>query len=91
MTWIEYYLKAAEKSKWNLELWVRYLNKTIHRDEILLSREEIEILIHSEKLTSVQRIFLELAVQPDTLPWQMTVEMSEPTRFRHLNAVLKSL
>ena len=46
MTWIEYLLNAAQKSKWNLELWVRYLNKVIQRDKILLSKTDIDYLIN---------------------------------------------
>ena len=50
MTWIEYLLNAAQKSKWNLELWVRYLNKVIQRDKILLSKTDIDYLMSSEEL-----------------------------------------
>ena len=49
MTWIEYLLNAAQKSKWNLELWVRYLNKVIQRDKILLSKTDIDYLMSSEE------------------------------------------
>ena len=63
MTWIEYLLNAAQKSKWNLELWVRYLNKVIQRDKILLSKTDIDYLMSSEELTSFQRVFLELALE----------------------------
>ena len=69
MTWIEYLLQAAQKSKWNLELWVRM----------------------TEELTSFQRVFLELALEKETTPWEMTVGMSEPTRSIHLQAVLQEL
>ncbi len=91
MTWIEYLLNAAQKSKWNLELWVRYLNKVIQRDKILLSKKEIDYLTNCEELTSFQRVFLELALEKETTPWEMTVGMSEPTRSIHLQAVLQEL
>ena len=87
MTWIEYLLNAAQKSKWNLELWVRYLNKVIQRDKILLSKTDIDYLMSSEELTSFQRVFLELALEKETTPWEMT----EPTRSIHLQAVLQEL
>lgn len=91
MSWVDYYVAAAQKSKWNFELWLRYLNKAINRDEISLSKDEIDTLLKSEALTSFQKVFLELAVQEGTTPWQMTVEMSEPAQFTHLNAVLQEL
>ncbi|WP_252899797.1 hypothetical protein [Lactococcus fujiensis] len=47
------------------------------------------MLLQSEDLTSFQKIFLELAVQEGTTPWEMTVEMSEPAQFNHLNAILQ--
>ncbi|WP_096818923.1 hypothetical protein [Lactococcus fujiensis] len=89
MSWTEYYIQAAKKSKWNFELWLRYLNKAIQRDGILLTSQEIDCLLQSEDLTSFQKIFLELAVQEGTTPWEMTVEMSEPAQFNHLNAILQ--
>ena len=91
MTWIEYLLNAAQKSKWNLELWVRYLNKVIQRDKILLSKTDIDYLMSSEELTSFQRVFLELALEKETTHWEMTVGMSEPTQSIHLQSVLKEL
>lgn len=42
MSWTEYYIQAAKKSKWNFELWLRYLNKAIQRDGILLTSQEID-------------------------------------------------
>ena len=35
--------------------------------------------------------FLELALEKETTPWEMTVGMSEPTRSIHLQAVLQEL
>lgn len=91
MTWTEYLVMAARKSRWDFGLWVRYLNKVIHREEIFLSAEDIDFLLHSPALTSYQRIFLELACQKDTAPWEMTVSLSEPARCSHLQAVLAEL
>ena len=58
MTWIEYLLQAAQKSKWNLELWVRYLNKVIQRDKILLSKKEIDYLTNCEESVSYTHLTL---------------------------------
>lgn len=44
----------------------------------------------SEELTSFQRVFLELALEKETTPWEMTVGMSEPTQSIHLQSVLKN-
>ena len=92
MTWTEYLLEAAKKSKWDSGLWLRYLNKVIQRDQILLSQSDIDYLTHSDELTSFQRVFLELATQKDTRAWEVTVALSEPaTSFVRLQAVLKEL
>ena len=58
---------------------------------ILLSKTDIDYLMSSEELTSFQRVFLELALEKETTPWEMTVGMSEPTQSIHLQSVLKEL
>lgn len=91
MTWIEYLEDAAQRSKDDLGLWVRYLNKVIQRHHHRLSKEELAHLLQSEALCCYQRVFLRLAVQENTLPWQMTVELSEPVKFTRLASVLQKI
>ncbi|CAM3181212.1 hypothetical protein GHI93_09935 [Lactococcus hircilactis] len=91
MSWTDYFIHAAKKSQWDIELWMRYLNKAIQRDQNSLSSRDLEILLKSDVLTSFQKVFLELACEKGTTPWQMTVEMSEPSHFNHLNAIINEL
>ncbi|MBL3715369.1 hypothetical protein AALM99_00430 [Lactococcus muris] len=91
MSWKEYFEAAAKKSRGDAQLWLRYLNKAIQRNQIFLSPEEIDYLVHSEALSHFQRIFLSLAVEEGTKAWEMTVSLSEPSQFSHLKSVLKEL
>jgi hypothetical protein len=78
MSLVQYYTQAAKKSQWNYKLWLRYLNKSIHREKIELSDSDVETLIRSGNLEVWQAAFLKLAVQPGSLPWKLTVKYSEP-------------
>ena len=91
MTETEYLLAAAQKSRWNLELWLRYLNKYVRREQILLSSSEIEALTHSQGLTSMQKQFLKAACQEGSQVWERCVSYSEPAKLTHLKAVLAEL
>ena len=92
MSWIKYYEKAAVKAEYDTFLWIRYLNKSIQRDQIWLTKEDINSLLNSNKLLSYQRVFLKLAVEPGTTAWEITVSLSEPAkRFPHLERVKQKL
>ncbi|AYG00121.1 hypothetical protein [Lactococcus allomyrinae] len=91
MTWIEYYIEAAKKSRDDSELWIRYLNKAIQRDKIDLSKNEIDYLTHCEELSAFQKMVLKEACKPGTLSWEKTVVISEPAMFRQLQEVIQEL
>lgn len=92
MTWIEYFENAAQKSQQDSFLWVRYLNKGIQREQLYLSESEIDFLVHSHRLTLFQRVFLKLAVQEGTTPWEITVSLSEKMqRFPHLTYIIEKV
>lgn len=91
MNWKEYFEAAAKKSRGSTSLWLRYLNKAIQREQLFLSKSDIDYLVHSEKLTHLQRIILALAVREGTKVWEMTVSLSEPAQFSRLKAVVQDL
>ncbi|MGL4334588.1 MAG: hypothetical protein ACRCSC_05945 [Lactococcus garvieae] len=91
MNWKEYFEAAAQKSRGNARLWLRYLNKAIQRDQIYLTHDDIEYLRQSDRLSYFQRFFLTLAVEEGSKAWEMTVSLSEPAQFSRLKAVSQEL
>lgn len=91
MTWKEYYVQAAQKSRWNDKLWVRYLNKAIQREQIFLSAQDISDLTASSDLTNFQKQFLKLAVKKNSAEWQETISQSEPSNLTNLKNVMKQI
>ncbi|MDR1606136.1 MAG: hypothetical protein LBS41_03380 [Streptococcaceae bacterium] len=92
MSWVDYYINAAKVSQWHSYQWVRYLNKAIQRDAILLSDEDVRLLLSSKDLTRFQKVFLELAVEEGTSPWELTVSLSEPAKLSSsVSAMLEAL
>lgn len=91
MTGLEFYEAAAAKSRGNLYLWARYLNKSIQKNERALTKEEEAGLLKSEKLTHLQRVFLKLALEEGTAPNALVTSLSEPSECPHLQAVLNKI
>ncbi|WP_285012583.1 hypothetical protein [Lactococcus formosensis] len=91
MNWKEYFEAAAQKSRGNARLWLRYLNKAIQREQTFLTQDDIDYLRQSEHLTYFQRFFLTLAVEEGSKAWEMTVSLSEPAQFSRLKAVAQEL
>ena len=91
MNWKEYFEAAAQKSRGNARLWLRYLNKAIQREQTFLTQDDIDYLRQSEHLSYFQRFFLTLAVGEGSKAWEMTVSLSEPAQFSRLKAVAQEL
>lgn len=91
MNWKEYFEAAAQKSRGNARLWLRYLNKAIQREQTFLTQDDIDYLRQSEHLSYFQRFFLTLAVEEGSKAWEMTVSLSEPAQFSLLKAVAQEL
>jgi hypothetical protein len=91
MTVLEFYEDAAAKSRGNLYLWARYLNKAIQKTEIYLNEKEIAELLKSQGLTHLQKVFLKLAMEEGTAPNSFVTSLSEPSERPHLNTILNKI
>lgn len=73
----KFLIDASIRSKYDFKLWVRYLNKVIQRDKIYLTIDDYQYFNESNIPTTFQKIFLKLAMERGTKPWEIVVSMSE--------------
>lgn len=76
----DYYIQAAEKSRWDYKLWIRYLNKNIQRENINLTDKDVKEIIESPSLEKWQKSILKLAMKKGSIIWEIVVEYSEPAQ-----------
>ena len=91
MNWLEFYQDAAAKTRGNLYLWARYLNKSIQKNEIALTDAEAAEVLASEKLSHLQKVFFKLSLEEGTAPNVLVTSLSEASEMPHLQAVLNKI
>ena len=80
MTWYEFMINAAKRSKYNAGHWFRYLRKVIFEDYTYLTDEDIERLLVSAELTAFQKVSLKYAVQIGTPTHEHVVSLNKPAK-----------
>lgn len=63
MTWYDFMIHAAKKSRYKAKPWFRYLKVVIFEDHTHLTDEDIQNLLNSNELTMFQKVTLKCAVQ----------------------------
>lgn len=80
MTWYDFMINAAKKSRHNARHWFRYLRKVIFEDYTYLTVEDIERLLSSNELTAFQKVSLEFAVQQGSPTHEHVVSLNKPAK-----------
>lgn len=63
VTWYDFMINAAKKSRYRAKPWFRYLMIVIFEDHTYLTDEDIQNLLNSNELTMFQKVTLKCAVQ----------------------------
>ncbi len=80
MTWYEYMIFAAQRSRFNAKHWFRYLSKVIFEDHSYLTDEDVERLLKCEELTKFQKVSLKYAVIPHTPTNEYVISLNKPAK-----------
>lgn len=87
---IGFLIRGAIDSKYNGRHWFRYLKKIIVNNEIILSKEEIQALLKSDKLTMFQKVTLSRAVAVGSPTYEYLKRLNQPaTELKHYNRLKK--
>lgn len=80
-------LRAAEQSKNDAKLWLRYLRKEFIGGRTRLTPEQVAAILNSGKLTMYQRISLLRAIEPGTITNKYVLSLNEPAKTPILDAI----
>jgi hypothetical protein len=89
MTWYDFMINAAKKSRYTARHWFRYLRKVIFEDYTYLTDEDIKNLLNSTELTAFQKVSLEFAVQQDSPTHEHVVSLNKPANVEEVKKLME--
>ena len=82
-----YMIKAAHETRTNARHWLRYLRKQIKDDQIMLTKEDIQLILEKGQLTMYQTISLVRAMEPGTPTNQFVAKLNQKARTPMLDQI----
>ena len=80
MSCINFFEQGAIDSKYNASHWFRYLRKIIKNDKVIITPDEIQILLKSKNLTMFQKVTLERAAIIGSPTYIYIKSLNEPAK-----------
>ena len=91
MAWINYMIMAAEHSKGSARHWFRYLRKHVDDYGGLFTKDDIDALCASGKLSLFQQVSIRATFTDGSPTRQYVLSLNEPAKFTMLDTVKAKL